>query len=100
MDSPARGHGLSNITVLLPLLRRDMFAVHLTARRAPDAAAPGGYVCPVTDRAAGRGFPFVALPACGHALSERALRQVSLCLRLRRPGSVLVFEYSCYTHVV
>ena len=50
--------------------------MHLTAMGAPDAAAPGAYVCPVTDQTAGRGLPFAALPACGHALSERALRQV------------------------
>ena len=58
------------------LLCRDVFAVHLTAMEASDAAVPRGYVCPVTDQVAGRGLPFVALPACGHALSERALRQV------------------------
>lgn len=60
------------------LLCRDVFAVHLTAMDAADAAVPGAYVCPVTDQVAGRGLPFVALPDCGHALSERALRQVFL----------------------
>ncbi|KAK9836326.1 hypothetical protein WJX81_005424 [Elliptochloris bilobata] len=60
--------------------RKDVFTLHLTARQAggsaADTATPSGYVCPITDLAAGRG-PFVALPACGHALSERALRQVA-----------------------
>ena len=85
---PERMHGLHNeLTTSRSLLRRDIFAVHLAAREAvepaADAAAPRGYVCPVTDLAAGRGFPFVALPACGHALSERALRQV--CVRCSHP---------------
>lgn len=56
--------------------RRDVFTVQLAAREATGSAGSAGFVCPVTDLDPARGYPFVALPGCGHTLSERALRQV------------------------
>ena len=50
--------------------------MHLAAREATGSAGSAGFVCPVTDLDPARGYPFVALPGCGHTLSERALRQV------------------------
>jgi hypothetical protein len=55
---------------------RDVFTVHLAAREREAGDTCAAFACPVTDLAAGRGYPFVALERCGHVLSKRALCQV------------------------
>jgi hypothetical protein len=55
---------------------RDVFTVHPAAREREAGGTGAAFACPVTDLAAGRGYPFVALERCGHVLSKRALCQV------------------------
>lgn len=64
------------------LCRRDIFTVHLAERPGEAAAAMQSsadagsrWECPVTQLPCERA-PVSALPACGHVLSERAIRQV------------------------
>lgn len=64
---------------------RDIFPVHLTevsarpaAERptATDAEAAERFVCPVTHLHS-TSYPFVAITACGHVFSDRAVKQMS-----------------------
>jgi len=55
---------------------RDVFTVHPAVREREAGGTGAPFACPVTDLAAGRGYPFVALERCGHVLSKRALCQV------------------------
>ena len=55
---------------------RDVFTVHPATAGREAGGTGAAFACPVTDLAAGRGYPFVALQRCGHVLSKRALCQV------------------------
>lgn len=70
---------------------RDVFTLHLCSGTllsnsaeadgsAPlDAECSAHYVCPITHLSCLR-YPFVAISKCGHAFSDRALKQVSLLM--------------------
>ena len=68
---------------------RDIFALHLTRSDEHEGAAclctddsqdAASYVCPITGLSCLR-YAFVAISKCGHALSDRAMKEVMLKLQ-------------------